>query len=352
MQQKVEKNINLMKWISLYFSLLLFIAIVIRLLVNELQFPLLMLGSIVCISLAAFHFFANRNISYNILASIFISIMIVGIFLGTFFAGGINSPVIIILPILVVFAFILFERKLSWVTVGLITFLIIAYVVLQISDFTFPENTLSENQASIMRGVWLIFNILIMALSISFFKKENEELRKKLFEESITDHLTGLPNRRFIEQFINFELAREKHEGRKISLLMIDIDFFKKYNDYYGHIEGDKCLVKVANFLKEHFKRRTDFIGRFGGEEFIVVISGLKDDEVYELAESYRSKLEAMAIPHAYSEFGKITVSIGINTIDGNTNMEMNDLIDSADKALYSSKSKGRNRISLANVAK
>lgn len=178
----------------------------------------------------------------------------------------------------------------------------------------------------------------------------NDELNKyiQLIEKiSITDELTGLYNRRHFNKIFQEEVEKAASEREYLTCIMLDIDHYKKYNDTYGHYEGDEVLRKLGKKIKELAGRANDFVFRLGGEEFGMIISGITQEESYEYAEGLRSSIESMGIEHATSSSsGVITVSVGVAAVkvDG---LREEDIYKLADEALYQSKTSGRNRVTL-----
>ena len=180
-------------------------------------------------------------------------------------------------------------------------------------------------------------NFLLSNL-ISIDKEELEKL-------SVTDELTKLANRRYFEDFLDKEWNSAIRYKYPISLLMIDIDFFKNYNDHYGHRAGDECLIKIASALKDFERRHGDLVARYGGEEFMVILSGTDADNGRRIAEEIRKKIMNLKIPHSASTISNVvTVSIGAVTVIPSKNIQKEDIIEAGDKALYQAKSQGRNR--------
>jgi diguanylate cyclase (GGDEF)-like protein len=146
-------------------------------------------------------------------------------------------------------------------------------------------------------------------------KKAEEELKeanKKLQELSITDQLTGLYNRRYLDSAFETEVRRAFREKTAITYLLIDIDYFKNFNDNHGHVEGDETLRKVGNKLNEICRRPGDLAFRVGGEEFGVLISSQNVEEAYEFGEKIRASIEDLEISHGHSEVHQyVTVSVG-----------------------------------------
>ena len=162
-----------------------------------------------------------------------------------------------------------------------------------------------------------------------------------------TDGLTRLANRRAFDTALERELARARREGGKLSLLMIDVDFFKPYNDNYGHPEGDVCLQRVAKALATRIARPPDLVARYGGEEFIVLLSGTDAAGAATVAEHLRDAVAALRIPHGFSPAGTVTISVGGTSMDlaARQYCKAADLAASADAALYEAKQGGRNQV-------
>src|SRR5690554_1992166 len=176
-----------------------------------------------------------------------------------------------------------------------------------------------------------------------------EQAQQELLKMSRTDLLTGLANRRHFEQHQVEELHRAQRMGFPVSLLMLDVDFFKGYSDHYGHAEGDACLAAVATLLKDRFKRVGEMVARVGGEEFAVLLPGADLEVARHCAEGLGMAIYDMHIPHIGSVWGRVTVSIGCSCWSVEQGGDTDQIIDSlsrlADKALYDAKRAGRNQV-------
>ena len=178
-----------------------------------------------------------------------------------------------------------------------------------------------------------------------------EELTRELRDISNRDGLTGVANRRCFEEFFEREWLRCRRDDAAMSLLMVDIDFFKRYNDTYGHLQGDTCLKTVAQVLKQSQHRPGDLAARYGGEEFVVLLPNTDAAGAMQVAENVRAKLAAEAIPHATSDVSEVvTVSIGVASVVPCAKFHSQALIQAADKALYLAKEGGRNRVKVADA--
>lgn len=167
-----------------------------------------------------------------------------------------------------------------------------------------------------------------------------------------TDPLTGLPNRRHFDEVKEHEFRRARRTGQPLSLLMADIDFFKGYNDTYGHAMGDQCLCAVADALRTSLRRAGDMVARIGGEEFAILLPASNRETALTLAESFRQSVAGLAIAHAASQVAPyVTISIGLAVVDM-VNLDRVDSFDTlfrlADQALYRAKAGGRNRTAVA----
>ena len=179
----------------------------------------------------------------------------------------------------------------------------------------------------------------ISGLELNRINKELEEANQKLEILSQTDGLTGIYNRMMFENTIKNEWNRCKRHAIPLSMLMIDIDFFKPYNDHYGHRAGDRCVQQIAKALVSQAKRSADFVARYGGEEFAVVLPHSEQSGALILAEQMRKRVEALAIPHGHSSISEVlTISIGVYTCVPTDETDIEEFIENADKALYRAK--------------
>lgn len=172
-------------------------------------------------------------------------------------------------------------------------------------------------------------------------KKSNAELK----EISTVDGLTGIPNRRFFDEQFERELLEAKRRNEPLSVVMIDIDYFKKYNDFYGHQKGDDALRIVAQALKDSLHRPNDLVARYGGEEFVLILPNTDDTGSKIMAEIVRDKVEKLEIQHVQSETSDfVTLSLGVATLSSKEET-VESLLKTADSNLYNAKKCGRNRV-------
>lgn len=202
-----------------------------------------------------------------------------------------------------------------------------------------------------------IFNLFIIHFFITvigilpmiILGRKYDNLYEKFKEFSIIDPLTELFNRREFERRINEEILRARRYKYPLSIVMCDIDWFKIYNDTYGHLKGDEILKNIAYILRENIQRKGDFVARYGGEEFVIILPYTDERGAYKVCERIKNALENLNLPHVSSPYKKITLSFGIFTMYPDFPLlSPQQLVELADKALYKAKEKGKNKIEIA----
>lgn len=181
-------------------------------------------------------------------------------------------------------------------------------------------------------------------------RKQTEEkllaLQKELEELSFKDGLTGVANRRMYESIINVEWTNAQRNHQPLSVVLLDIDYFKQYNDHYGHLGGDDCLKRVGQALSQAATRSRDFVARFGGEEFVLVLPETDRAAALVVAERCRQVVQDLHIEHALSGVGPhLTISLGVGTLIPTAHSQPSTFIAEVDKLLYKAKQNGRNRV-------
>jgi len=176
-------------------------------------------------------------------------------------------------------------------------------------------------------------------------KKELQRMHREVLALSLTDSLTGIPNRRRLNEYINQEWIRGQRNHTPIGVLFMDLDFFKAYNDYYGHAAGDTCLQAVANVLQNRI-REQDLSARYGGEEFVCILPNTNIDGVRQLGNDILREIRSLNIRHNNSAVdNKVTISMGGTSVIPENDIYPEILIEIADKLLYEAKDEGRDRL-------
>ncbi|PRN00357.1 GGDEF domain-containing response regulator [Aliarcobacter cryaerophilus] len=194
------------------------------------------------------------------------------------------------------------------------------------------------------------FNKAIVKLRIKNYldlKIKNDMLEKL----SMYDGLTNIRNRRFFDETFEKTFSEIKRDKKSLAVLMIDIDFFKPYNDNYGHGQGDETLRKVAKALEKTIKRASDFVARYGGEEFVILLKDINKDGVEAVANNLLNAVRELKITHEFSKIENyVTVSIGVSYYNSSSDITKLELLLKADETLYNVKNSGRNNFAILEV--
>lgn len=245
---------------------------------------------------------------------------------------------------------LIFRRHHTGLLVLVLGMVAVLFVVCQ---FVFSVGV-TPLPATFAPAIFMISVMGAMALSGAFahlFRREIDEAEDRLIRSnrdleklSTTDQLTGLANRRSLDKFLNHEWEKTGRDPRPLSALMCDVDYFKAYNDRYGHQAGDLCLQRIAQSLKDVVRRPTDLVARYGGEEFAIILPLTTSEDARVIAERLRSSVEALAIPHDQSDVSEyVTISVGLSTLFPPGDGPVQQVLSQADRALYLAKRQGRN---------
>ncbi|AGK98862.1 sensor domain-containing diguanylate cyclase [Clostridium pasteurianum] len=187
-----------------------------------------------------------------------------------------------------------------------------------------------------------------LKIEIDYRKKiqqELEELNNKLLYISENDSLTGIPNRRKFDSVMNIQWDLAKKNKHNLSLILLDVDCFKQYNDNYGHVEGDNCLAAIGSALSNYIDKKY-IVARYGGDEFVIIFPNISLNNVLKLGEKFRTEIENLHLKHEFSNIKNIvTITLGAASVIPNDNITINEFIRQADTALYAAKERGRNQI-------
>ncbi|HEY9735798.1 MAG TPA: diguanylate cyclase [Trichocoleus sp.] len=176
---------------------------------------------------------------------------------------------------------------------------------------------------------------------------QQSELYQQVQRLAVIDGLTQISNRRNFDEYLEKMWEKLSQQQVPLSLIICDVDYFKSYNDTYGHQAGDDCLRKVASVISGHIQRANDLLARYGGEEFIIALPETNLQQAGRMAEAIRESVEALEIDHCNSKFNHITISLGVSSLVPDEGATSTALVTAADQALYQAKAKGRNQVCL-----
>lgn len=272
-----------------------------------------------------------------------LAILTASLLLLSGYAGGISSPLLVLFPLVPLLTALMFGKFPAWSACIIVVLVIISFYLGGISTIENYEMYHTDELRDRLTTFWIIFGTLATTAFATFFHEENLTLNRALVQQALIDYLTGLPNKRAIEERLRRESAVAKRTGGWISVLMLDIDFFKLYNDKHGHAKGDECLTLIAQTLQATLKRQDDFIGRYGGEEFIVLLPETNPEATKQIAERMRVAIANLSDTNPDIISKPITITLGCFSTTGDHIFKMDDLVSRADQALYKGKRAGRN---------
>lgn len=237
------------------------------------------------------------------------------------------------------------------------TWLVLSALLFVVVHFAFPPDssllTVPPPHMDIMFAGSAVGAMAIAGILAQLFRMEIDQAEtaltrsnRELERISSIDPLTGLANRRTMDAYLEREWRRLRRTNEPMSVLLFDVDCFKDYNDYYGHLAGDECLRKVAGVLSSVSGRSGDLVARYGGEEFVIMLPGTGCHSAVELAEKARERVMAMRIEHESSSvMGVVTLSAGVAFAEPDQVEDAQEILHRADAALYAAKGQGRNRV-------
>ncbi len=263
-------------------------------------------------------------------------------------SGGVNSQFAFLFPIIPVFIALVSSPQYTWASTFVVILVIISLFLSTefVPDFTY-ENVPSSKAES--RALWLCFSVMLSAKFGIEFNRINYALGNKLSEQAEIDMLTGIANRRCAMSYLSTALDSAKDTQSTLAVMIIDLDHFKSINDTYGHLVGDACLKSAAQSISSSLRSDTDLSGRYGGEEFIVVIKDVTAVDAHKIADKIRSSIEKNAVSLDSKEIIKLSATVGVAVDDGTNLDSVEKFVEQADVALYQGKREGRNRVVLVD---
>ncbi len=262
--------------------------------------------------------------------------------------GGIDAPLTTALPILPVIAASLIGPHAAWIVFTVILVSLTGFAGLEASGHQFPQSILSDPRLSVLRAMWLGITAFMATYLSAYHANHSQAVALRLERQAATDTLTGVASRRASEAVLDAEIVRAHRNNAWLGVLMIDVDHFKRVNDLSGHIAGDVCLARIADAIARSIRQPDDVVGRWGGEEFLVVLPYTPPEETAVIAERIRRTVADLSIPYGVGDAAAVTVTVGGACQRGKHIPAMTELLHMADAALYKGKTSGRNRVKMA----
>ncbi len=288
--------------------------------------------------------FLGRGGSMDLATWFLFAALLLGLVLVGINSGGFHGPTVLLSPILPVLAALLMSANAAWVASAIVVAVLTVLLSLEHAGIISPSPH-SADALLLSRYLALVSTVVVCTSVAWIFSNFQGDLLEEVRREADTDHLTGLSNRRAIENALLREIGRARRGDNWLSLVMTDVDHFKRYNDNNGHQAGDRCLVQVAEVLRANAQRPADLAGRFGGEEFIVLLAETDHRGACNVAEKIRKSMLDLRMTYEASGDEPVTLTLGVVSIRGSDLTSFEQLLREADTALYEGKRQGRNQV-------
>ncbi|MEM7019768.1 MAG: diguanylate cyclase [Pseudomonadota bacterium] len=285
------------------------------------------------------------GISIQLPARIMLGVLLLGVASLSILSGGLSGSTLILTCLIPPLSALLLNKRTGWIYTALCIALIGGLAYLNVTNFTFPAAPPSETQMFIMNGVMLVATLILLNITTGHYVQLRNSLLQTVQAAATHDHLTGIVNRQVIEDVLERESKRSQRNETWLSLMILDVDDFKRYNDINGHHQGDRCLQAIAQQLENALNRPADMVGRFSGEEFIVLLPETPPDGAEHIAKILCRKISQLQIRYTDAEPDIVTMTVGVASANGPEAVSSEQLISMAEEALNHGKSQGSDRI-------
>lgn len=302
-----------------------------------------------------------KNISKILHATLIVSTVVVSP-LGLYLSGSIITPGSLYLLIVLVNVCLLSEGRKRFIYFSSLLFIVLMFILIEnffpyLLFFPPPTKEANFKQWSIVYvGVVLVVyrEVSSVVSVLSIHRQKLTQSNQDLYHENIIDSLTNVFNKKYLQRTLIIALQGLRRQNSSLGILLLDIDNFKAYNDKYGHLEGDNCLIKVTSLIRGCLQRENDKLFRFGGEEFVLVLESITLKGAIVVAKKIQNALRQKKIPHGHSLVQPyVTVSIGIAVFTNkHAHFSTDDLIKYPDEAMYEAKKSGRNQYKVSSLNK
>ncbi len=299
---------------------------------------------LVVVACVANTIYVSRNGSLEIASWVLIVLLTLGLAYGGINTYGFDGPVVMLAPLIPVFAMLIINIRGACISLLLIGVVLAGLYFLNLSDIV-PYSPYPESQKIFARFITILSTSLVSAIIVWRFAHTAKILMKELEQNSQTDFLTGVLNRRGIDTMLGREVGRAQRNDSWVSIILMDVDHFKRFNDINGHQAGDDCLVEIVGEIEKCINRKTDTLGRFGGEEFLVILPETDSSGATRIADYIRQSISKLGILYDPHHQDSVTLTLGVATGRGSEIESNEQFINLADQALYQGKQQGRNQV-------
>lgn len=286
--------------------------------------------------------YIRRNGSIDIAARALIALLLFGLIYAGSRTGAFSGAVVLLAPMIPLFGVLLLNVRSGWITLGLVFAILGGLLFFQLNGMI-PENQNPYELILVGRLITVLSVCMASTWIVGRFARMSGSQLARVEQQSQIDFLTGILNRRGVETILERELGRARRTKGWLSVILADVDHFKLYNDTNGHQAGDDCLARVARVICSCGRRASDTAGRFGGEEFVVILPEANASGAYDLAEKMRQEMLNQKILYGAQDTGYVSLTIGVVSARGPDIENIEQLIGLADDALYQGKRQGRN---------
>lgn len=308
----------------------------------------LYIGPIACSAMLALFLAVKNGYSTDAASVIILALFVSGLFGLGLLSGGIDGPIIVGAPFVPILAALLHGRTAAIVTAVMVGTIVLGFAMAPAYGYEFRVDQYQTGQRTLARAGFILAFIVASTFIAFHHSRLRDAMAASIWQHANKDHLTGVANRRKIDSTLEREIRIAVREKSPVSVLLIDIDWFKQYNDTNGHLMGDACLQAIAQQLRQTLERPADLLGRFGGEEFIAILPNTSLSGSAGIAERMRAAVRTLGVPYEPNGKELITVSIGVAVAYLPQHYHSAKLLELADEALYKAKENGRNRVEIA----
>ncbi|MEH6556213.1 MAG: GGDEF domain-containing protein [Oceanicoccus sp.] len=299
-------------------------------------------GLVLAVILAANGIYLQRGGSANAAAVFILSSMYIGFIVAGYNTGAFKGPIVYLAPILPVLSVLLLNRKAGWIGLVAILLSLLMLSLLQYFGKT-SALLLGDTGGLISKYAVLSCSCLVTTWVVWDFARQSNAFAEANLTNANTDFLTGIANRRKIADALEQEIERARRSDSWLSLILIDVDNFKHYNDSSGHQAGDRCLIMVSDVIASFAMRPIDVVGRFGGDEFILILPNANASATCEIADKIRREMQVRKSSLDQGLSDELSLTLGVVSMKGQAVETPERIIQLADKALYYGKDQGKN---------